>query len=1067
MYPELRTQTTPDEREKQVLAQWKADDVFSRSVSERPADNIFSFYEGPPTVNGNPGIHHVLSRTIKDTICRYKTMQGYRVERKGGWDTHGLPVELAIEKEQGFKHKHDIIDFGIAEFNELCRRSVYANIERKDGWQAMTERMAYWVDMEHPYITCEPKYIESVWWALKQFHDKGLIYKGHKIQPYCPRCETALSSHEVALGYDSAKDPSVYVKFRRKNVAEEEYFLAWTTTPWTLLANVALAVHPDVEYVSVINKRKDKTERLILAEALIGKLEGEVEVVARAKGKDLAGSQYEPLFDFLLRDKELAAKLSGAYKIVTDEYVVTNEGTGIVHQAPAFGEDDYRVAQREGFPVIITVTTSGEISDLIPDFAGKFFKDADPDIMDALKKKGLLYRRETVEHTYPFCWRCDTPLMYYARDSWYIRVTDYRDKLYETNKTINWQPPEIGEGRFGNWLEELKDWGISRERFWGTPLPLWISEDGKEIKCAGSYADLVGAEWLDGDGKPTGKMFTEAEARSFDPHKPLVDKLAFKGKSGYLKRVPDVIDVWFDSGSMPFAQYHYPFENKELFDKAYPADYISEGIDQTRGWFYTLHAINTFLFKKPAYKNVIVNDLVLDKNGQKMSKSKGNTVNPFEQIAKYGVDAVRWNFLEGSVPWKPKLYNEADLVDVERKFFGTLLNTYSFFALYANIDGYSSNPETRNPRPYLPEMDRWIISKLNTLVKDCTEWMDAYDITRPCRAIQDFVTEELSNWYVRRSRRRFWKGEMNVDKESAYQTLHECLLTVSKLMAPVAPFISEMIFSALGGKGSVHLELYPKTDATLVDTNLEARMAKAQIISSLVRQMRERAKIRVRQPLGNILIPCANRYEIEELRKVEEIVLDEVNVKKIDYVLYGDSDVIKRKAKANFKLLGARLGKQMKSAAARIGKMTDDEIRTYDEQMFIDFDIDGEKVRIERHEIDITAEDVEGWLVATERGVTVALDTALSPVLIAEGIAREFVNRIQNLRKDSGFDVTDRIVIAVTEPSQLLEQVLVSHKDYICAETLATQITLGASESNHSMLLEIADERAKASIAKA
>ncbi len=1084
MYPELKTSLTPDEREHEILRFWKEKDIFNRSVSERDADTIFSFYEGPPTVNGDPGIHHVISRTIKDTICRYKTMRGFRVERKAGWDTHGLPVEIAIEKKLGFKHKHDIIEYGIEKFNKACRDSVYENIERKDGWQAMTERMAYWVDMPSAYITCTPDYIESVWWALKKFFDAGKIYRGHKIQPYCPRCETALSSHEVALGYKNAKDPSVFVKFKRKNTKETEYFLAWTTTPWTLISNVALAVHPDVEYVTVINKRKDKPEeRLVLSELLLQKLDGEYEIVHRQKGSDLEGQEYEPLFDYLTTSEELLKqpdykeKLAKSFRIVADTYVTTEDGTGIVHQAPAYGEDDYRVSQKYGFPFVVTVNESGNFKSYIIRYAGKFFKDADPEIMDDLKKKGLLYRKETIEHTYPFCWRCESPLLYYARNSWYIKVTDYKNELVKQNKTINWHPPEIGEGRFGNWLEDLKDWGISRERFWGTPFPIWISDDGEEIKGVGSYADLIGAEWLDEEGKPNGKIFSESDSKKFDPHKPLVDKLVFKSEKdkGYLKRVPDVIDVWFDSGSMPFAQYHYPFENIDLFDKAFPADFISEGIDQTRGWFYTLHAINTFLFGKPAFKNIIVNDLVLDKQGQKMSKSKGNTVNAFEAMKKFGVDAIRWNFMEASVPWKPKLYNESDLVDVERKFFGTLINTYGFFTLYANIDGFTYNDDRRSTTSGRPEMDRWILSKLNSLVKDCTTHMDGYDITRACRAIQDFVIEELSNWYVRRSRRRFWKGEMSTDKQAAYETLYECLLTISKLMAPVAPFLSEKLYASLTNKelqstnhDSVHLMLYPSADESIIDTALEKRMHTAQVISSLVRQMRERAKIKVRQPLERLLVPSANRKDIEELRKVEEIILDEVNVKRVEHIEFGDSDVIKRKAKANFKLLGAKLGKQMKTASARIAIMTDDEIRAFEQQGHIDFTVEGNDVRIERGEIEIVAEDVEGWLVSSEGGVTVALDTSLSPALISEGIAREFVNRIQNIRKDSGFEVTDRIVIDVTNFSPALGGVLDSHKVYIQQETLASDIKLtvdGLSGDNHEV--EIGDEKANVRLAKA
>ncbi len=1118
MYPELKTALTPDEREHEILRFWKEKDIFRRSVSEREASNIFSFYEGPPTVNGDPGIHHVISRTIKDTICRYKTMRGFRVERKAGWDTHGLPVEIAIEKKLGFKHKHDIIEYGIEKFNKACRDSVYENIERKDGWQAMTERMAYWVDMPSAYITCTPDYIESVWWALKKFFDAGKIYRGHKIQPYCPRCETALSSHEVALGYKTAKDPSVFVKFKRKNTKEVEYFLAWTTTPWTLISNVALAVHPDVEYVTVINKRKDKAdERLILAEPLLQKLDGEYEIIARHLGKELENAEYEPLFNYLTTSEELmqsaayASLIAKSFRIVADTYVTTEDGTGIVHQAPAYGEDDYRVSKKYGFPLVITVNESGNFKPFITRYAGKFFKDADPEIMDDLKKAGLLYRKETIEHTYPFCWRCESPLLYYARNSWYIKVTDYKDELVKQNKTINWHPPEIGEGRFGNWLEDVKDWGISRERFWGTPFPIWMSGNQKFKLCIGSFAELAQPhefddeeiEWyIDSTDKKEksrkvkrkitftpylrklveGKIgtydlveLTEAMLKDFDPHKPIVDRITFQSeKHGSLNRVPDVIDVWFDSGSMPFAQYHYPFENKEMFEKAFPADFISEGIDQTRGWFYTLHAINTFLFGRPAFKNIIVNDLVLDKQGQKMSKSKGNTVNAFEAIKKFGVDAIRWNFMEASVPWKPKLYNKSDLVDVERKFFGTLINTYGFFVLYANIDGFKYNESRITSHESRPEMDRWILSKLNSLIKDSTAQMDGYDITRACRAIQDFVVEELSNWYVRRSRRRFWKGDMNADKQAAYETLYECLLTISKLIAPVAPFLGEKLYASLSNHesrttnhDSVHLELYPTVNESIIDVALETRMHKAQVISSLVRQMRERAKIKVRQPLERLLVPSANRKDIEELRKVEEIILDEVNVKRVEHIEFGDSDVIKRKAKANFKLLGAKLGKQMKSASARIAKMTDDEIRAFEQQSFIDFPIEGETIRIERGEIEIVAEDVEGWLVSSQGGVTVALDTSLSPALISEGIAREFVNRIQNLRKDSGFEVTDRIVIGVKNFSPALGEVLTSHSGYIRQETLASDIKLNPDgSSTDGNEVEIGEEKALIKLSK-
>ncbi len=1031
MYPELRTSVSPDEREHLVLEAWKEKNIFQRSVVERDAERVFSFYEGPPTVNGTPGIHHVFSRTIKDAICRYKTMSGFRVERKAGWDTHGLPVEIAIEKELGFKHKREIEEYGIGKFNEKCRELVYSNISRDAGWRELTERMGYWVNMDDPYITCTNDYVESVWWAIKQFHDKGLIYKGFKIQPYCPRCETALSSHEVSLGYDTAKDPSVYVKFKRKNVAEDEYFLAWTTTPWTLLANVALAVHPDVDYVTVINRRKDKTERLVLAEALIGKLEGEVEIVERKKGKELEGQTYEPLFDYLLTsesprfDKKL---LENAWRIVADTYVSTEDGAGIVHQAPAFGEDDYRVSQREGLPVIITVSGNGEIN-LDSPYKGRFFKEADPDIMAELKQKGLLYRRETIEHTYPFCWRCDTPLLYYARNAWYIRVTEYKQKLIEENQKINWQPPEIRDGRFGNWLEELKDWGLSRERFWGTPLPIWVCEACNKQKCVGSFLDLTDARGVKED---------------FDPHKPFVDEFTFVCEcGGVMRRTPEVIDVWFDSGSMPFAQHHFmgaADDRAATKPPNYPADYISEGVDQTRGWFYTLHAINTFLFGEAPYRNVIVNDMLLDKKGQKMSKSKGNIVNPFDVMTKFGADATRWYLLSAAVPWKPRSFSEDDLGELERKLFGTLTNTYGFFALYANIDGYQrAQPSQTANRP---EVDRWILSKLNSLVEECREELDGYELTRPARAIQEFVMEQLSNWYIRRNRRRFWKGEQGADKQAAYDTLYECLLTVSKLMAPLAPFFSDWLYQALSGEfDSVHLALYPEVNEGAIDASLEKRMESAQVISSLVRQMRERAKIRVRQSLSRILIPVANRAEIDELRKVEEVIREEVNVKHVEYVESGDSDVIKLKAKANFKSLGSKLGKAMKAVASRVQTLSQEEIRAYQSTGSLILAIDGADVSLERGDIDIIAEDVEGWLVSSEGSITVALDTAMTPELQSEGMAREFVNRVQNLRKELGFDITDRIGIFVTSESNEILEAIRSHAGFIRQETLAETIS--------------------------
>lgn len=1063
MFPELRTSVSPDEREHLVLRLWKDNDIFKRSIEERDLEKIFAFNEGPPTVNGVPGIHHVFSRTLKDVVCRYKTMQGYRVARKAGWDTHGLPVELAIEKQLGFRHKDQIKEYGVEKFNQLCRETVYDHIQRDGGWNELTERMAYWVDLEKPYITCTNDYIESVWWSLKQFFEAGLLYKGYKIQPYCPRCETSLSSHEVSLGYDTAKDPSVFVKFKRKNVEEDEYFLAWTTTPWTLISNLALAVHPDVDYVTVRNTRKDKTEILTLADALVTKLEGDVEVLRKFKGRELEYAEYERLFDYIPVDQK-------AFFVVLGEHVTTEDGTGIVHTAPAFGEEDFQVSKKYGLPIINPVDKSGCFVPEVTDFAGEFVKTADSAIIDNLKKRGLLYRKETIEHTYPFCWRCDTPLLYYARTSWYIRVTDYKQQMIELNKTINWHPEEIGEGRFGNWLEELKDWGLSRERFWGTPLPIWECTDCGKQKCVGSYEELRESTNEAENGKTVAELL---DSDTFDPHKPHVDRYTFACScGGTMRRSPDVIDVWYDSGSMPFAQFHYPFENQDLFERCYPADYISEGIDQTRGWFYTMHAINSFLFKKPAYKNVIVNDLVLDKNGQKMSKSRGNVVNPFEVINKLGADATRWYFVASSVPWRPKLFSIDDIAEVERKVFGTLINTYGFFALYANIDHFEYNADKKIPELDRPEVDRWILSKLNSLIAECESGLNEYDLTRPARAIQDFVIEQLSNWYVRRNRRRFWKGERGTDKQAAYETLYECLSTIVRLMAPFAPFISDWIYRAMQSTtaakeiGSVHLELYPKANAAVIDENLEKRMQSAQVISSLTRQMRERAKIRVRQPLERILIPVANRWEIEQLRKVEDVVREEVNVKRIEYVEAGDSDVIKLKAKANFKLLGARLGKNMKSVAQLVQNMSQEEIRSFQQQGSIELRAGEENFVLTRGEIDVVAEDIEGWLVSSEGGLTVALDTHISEALEKEGLAREFINRIQNLRKESGFDVTDRIRIECSTSSDLLKDAVLIHSEYIREETLATSIEVLEDELDGSAL-EIEGETANVRVAQA
>ena len=765
--------------EQEILKFWQDNKIFEKSISTRDEDKSWTFYEGPPTANGKPGIHHVMARTLKDLVCRYKTLQGYRVNRKAGWDTHGLPVEIEVEKALGIKHKSEVLDYGVEKYNQKCRESVFTYL---DLWEKMTTRMGYWIDLKSAYITLDNNYIESVWWALKTLFDKGLLYKDYKIVPQDPKSETVLSSHELALGYRETKDPSVYVLFKLVNA--DEHFLVWTTTPWTLISNVALAVGSDIDYVKI----KTEYATMILAKERLSVIDKEYEILAEMKGSELAGIEYEQLMEYCDVDKK-------AFYVIEGDFVSTADGSGIVHIAPAFGADDYEVSKKYGLPMLQPVTRGGLFTDEVTDFAGQFVKDADAGIILKLKQEGKLYRKETILHTYPFCWRHpEVPVIYYARESWFIRTTSIADRMVELNKQINWQPPEVGSGRFGNWLEENKDWALSRDRFWATPLPLWISEDG-DVFAVGSIEEVKNG-FIEEDGK----RISLKDLKEIDLHKPFVDKILFEKNGKIYKRTPEVIDVWFDSGSMPFAQYHYPFENKEEFEKNYfPAEYICEGIDQTRGWFYTLHAISTMLFDNVAFKNVIVNELILDKTGRKMSKSVGNTVDPFLLFDKYGADATRWYLVTNSPPWRPTLFDEEGLVEVQRKFFGTLVNTYSFFALYANIDGFNFK-DALIPYEERPEIDRWIISKLNALVEEYEQLMNDYDVTKAARAVSSYTIDQLSNWYVRRSRRRFWKSEMNKEKLSAYQTLYECLETLCKLTAPFAPFISEAIYLDLNAE---------------------------------------------------------------------------------------------------------------------------------------------------------------------------------------------------------------------------------------------------------------------------
>lgn len=1050
MFKELTEKISYPEVEKEILQFWKANGIFEKSISTRAGMKGFTFYEGPPTANGKPGIHHVMARTLKDLVCRYKTMRGFQVHRKAGWDTHGLPVEIEVEKELGFRHKDDIVKYGVAAFNQKCRESVW---KYKAEWEQMTEQMGYWVDLSKPYITFENDYIESVWWSLKKFFDAGMIYKGYKIQPYCPRCETPLSSHEVSLGYEDVKDPSVYVKMRLTSQPDTA-FLVWTTTPWTLISNVALAVHPDVDYVKV----EHKGEKLILAEARLSVLEGEYVVAAKMKGKQLAGLEYERLFDYHPVDQK-------AFYVVEADFVTTDDGSGIVHMAPAYGEDDYQTSKKYGLPTIHPVNKSGEFTSEVTDFAGKFVKDADPLIIQHLKQRGMLYRKETITHSYPHCWRCKAPLLYYARDSWYISTTKYASKMIELNKQINWVPPEVGEGRFGNWLEENKDWALSRDRFWGTPLPIWVCDDCKKQECVGGVAELKEK----GSGFGVRGSADKPQTPNLEPldlHKPIVDNITWQCNcGGTMKRTPELIDVWYDSGAMSFAQWHYPFENTELIDSGeqYPADFICEGVDQTRGWFYSLHAIGTFLFDKPAYRNLIVNELILDKEGRKMSKSLGNTVNPFATIAKYGADTTRWYLVTASPPWRTTMFNEDDLVDVQRKFFGTLINTYAFFALYANIDKFTY-AEPRIPVAERQEIDRWILSELNSLIKRYTALMDAYDVTKAAKAVSEFTIDKLSNWYVRRNRRRFWKSEAGKDKTAAYQTLYECVVAVAKLSAPFAPFISEELYRNLNTVAqrepseSVHLTMIPDVEESAIDAALESRMERAERIVMLVRAMRMKANIKVRQPLQRIILPVTDEQERVEVEQMEDVILEEINVKAIEFVT-DESGLVKKRAKANFKSIGPKLGKAAKDVASRIKELTAAEIAVLENNRSAELRVGNTAYTVSLDDVEIIREDIQGWLVESDGGVTVALDTSLTDELVNEGFAREFVSRIQNMRKEAGFEVTDRIAIHFRASSRLAHALL-TMSDYIKRETLAVELsekTLNGQAIRHDINGEPAD----------
>ncbi|MFN4986345.1 MAG: isoleucine--tRNA ligase [Ignavibacteria bacterium] len=1043
--------------EESILDYWENNNVFERSQQARVGAEEFSFFEGPPTVNGKPGIHHVLARTIKDSICRYKHLRGYHVRRQAGWDTHGLPVELSAEKELGITDKAQIEVLGVEKFNAVCKDIVYRNISMDNGWRTLTRRMGHWLDLDSAYITCTNEYIESVWWALKQYFDKGLIYKGYKVVPQSPTLGTPLSSHELSQNYKEVKDANVYLKLRITSSpisdAVGASIIVWTTTPWTLFANVALAVGPDIKYVLIKNTRvvgeQSIEELFVLAESRLSILDGEYTILEGFTGSELVGSCYEQIFTDVHLDAQAHPNV---LHVLPGDFVTTGDGSGVVHIAPAFGQDDFELSKVHGLPVPQPVSADGHFTADIKDFAGRAVKTftytdhkedgADRDIVKTLKIANKVYKASfDYLHSYPHCWRTDNPVIYYARDSWFIKSPQYRSQLVELNRQIAWHPPEIGEGRFANWLEEVKEWSISRDRYWGSPLPIWVSEDGQDMFAIGSIDELRAGLYETDDGQ---LVPVSESGKEIDLHRPFVDRVVYIKDGMRYRRTREVVDVWFDSGSMPFAQFHYPFENKELFEKSYPADFIAEGIDQTRGWFYTLHNISTALFGRPAYKNVVVNDLVLDKRGQKMSKSKGNTVDPFEVMDKFGSDAVRWFLMSSSPVHKPKLWNEEDIAKtVIADFFRSFTNTFEFFVMYANVDGYTAS-DARIPVAERPEIDRWIISRLHTTIKQFTLAMDGYDLTKGCRILQEFVIEDVSNWYVRRNRRRFWKGEYDADKRAAYQTLHEVLLRVAEMMAPVAPFLSESIFLRLQptlDQLSVHCIILQSCDENVIDSDLEHRMMQAQQIVSLARSLREKAKIKTRQPLRRILLPVDSPAMRRQLQTVEDIIKEEINVKEIEYVS-DDTNIVRRSARPNFKIIGKKYGTDTQVVAQAIKTLTHEMVRKLEQSSVLALMIDDKTVQIDFEDVEIISEDIEGWLVASDGGLTVALDTELDEHLMREGLAREFVSRLQKIRKESGYEVTDRVEVHYCtddETSAALEAM----RSYIGMETLAESLERG------------------------
>ena len=1084
---------------------WRENSVFEQSIQQREDSAPFVFFEGPPSANGMPGIHHVMARTIKDIFCRYKTQKGYRVDRKAGWDTHGLPIELGVEKELGITKEDIGKTISVEEYNEACRKAV---MRYTDVWNQLTERAGYWVDMTQPYVTYEPKYMESVWWLLKQIYEKGLLYKGYTIQPFSPKAGTGLSSHELNQPgtYQDTTDTTVVAQFKAIEESlpavlkgfKELHFLAWTTTPWTLPSNTALTVGPKIQYVVVktFNQYTKEPIHVVLAEALISKVfSGKFEVVetidqhtaldpqakktpycvvAHLSGADMVGARYEQLMPYVLPHDNP----EHAFRVITGDFVTTEDGTGIVHTAPTFGADDAKVA-KEASPEVPPMLVKDQDGQMVPlvdlqgrfrpevsDFAGCYVKNeyysegeapeksVDVEIAIKLKIENKAFKVEKYVHSYPNCWRTDKPILYYPLDSWFIKVTDFRERMHALNQEINWKPKATGEGRFGNWLASANDWNLSRSRFWGIPLPIWRTEDGRETKCIGSIKELkeamaesVKAGHMEADifASFDPSDFSQANYAKVDLHKSHVDKIVLTSSTGApMYRESDLIDVWFDSGSMPYAQWHYPFEHKEKVEQTWrKADFIAEGVDQTRGWFYTLHAIGTMIFDDIAYKNVVSNGLVLDKNGQKMSKRLGNAVDPFETLDTYGPDATRWYMISNANPWDNLKFDLEGIAEVRNKFFGTLYNTYGFFALYANVDGFTFK-EAEVPAKERPEIDRWILSALNSLIQTVDQAYADYEPTRAARAISEFVQEHLSNWFVRLSRRRYWKGSYGPDKISAYQTLYKCLVTVAELGAPIAPFFMDRLYgdltSVVGQNSpiSVHLSDFPKADTALIDADLERKMSKAQTVSSLVLSLRQKQKIKVRQPLQAIMIPVLSDTQKQDILAVQDLIKHEVNVKEIK-LISEDSGILVKQIKPDFKKLGPRFGADMKAVAAAIGQFGPEQISALEQNGSLRLEIAQKSITLDRSDVLISSQDIEGWLVASASGLTVALDVTITESLKYEGICRELVNRIQNLRKDSGLEVTDRIEISLVE-HPLLNEALKHFGDYVSEETLADQL---------------------------